>query len=268
MRVALYQYAPRFGEVARNLDQVEAALLGAGADADLWILPELFSTGYNFADRDEARSLAEEVEGETWDRVRKWAQRLDCAIAYGFAERDRDVLYNSGAIVDRSGTRLHYRKLHLFDRERLFFEAGNRKLEVIEIAGARCGMMICFDWRFPETARSLGFLGADLIVHPSNLVLPWCPDAMITRALENNVYVATVDRWGIEDRAGQKLRFIGRSQVISPAGARLAALGEAEDGWIVVDIDPAVARQKQVNSNNHLYRDRRPDFYVDGPVDG
>lgn len=268
MRVALYQFDPRFGDIAANLQQVESALYGAGEDVDLWILPELFSTGYTFTSRAECASLAEPVDGPTAQRARTWAERLGAAIAYGFAEKDGERLFNSGAIVDSSGLRLQYRKLHLFDREKLCFDPGDLPLRVIDVGGARCGMMICFDWRFPETARSLAFLGADLLVHPSNLVLPWCPDAMITRALENNVYVATCDRWGVEERAGQRLRFIGSSQVVSPRGERLARLGEEEDGWIAADIDPAKARQKQVNANNHLYLDRRPEFYSTDPVAG
>jgi predicted amidohydrolase len=265
VRVALYQFDPCFGEVDSNLEQVEAALSKVDAKADLWILPELFSTGYTFASRSETASLAEAIDGPTVGRVIAWAKELNCAIAFGFAEESGGTLYNSGAIVDGNGVRMHYRKLHLFDREKLVFEAGNLPLEVLDIAGVRCGMMICFDWRFPETARSLGFLGADLLVHPSNLVLPWCPDAMITRALENNVFIATCDRWGVEERAGQRLRFIGSSQVVNPRGERLAALGEEEDGWIAVDIDPADARNKQVNAHNHLHGDRRPEFYCNDP---
>lgn len=267
MRVALFQFDPKFGKVEANLQEVETALSEADAGADLWVLPELFATGYTFGSADEAGELAEELEGPTFERVRGWAKELDCAIAYGFAETDEGHLYNSGAIVGADGVLLHYRKLHLFDREKLCFEAGDLPLRVIEIAGARCGMMICFDWRFPETARSLAFLGADLLVHPSNLVLPWCPDAMIVRALENNVYVATSDRWGVEKRAGQELRFIGRSQVVSPQGERLSTLGEEETGWIVAEVDPAIARQKQVNANNHLWNDLRPEFYLDRPDD-
>jgi len=266
MRIALHQFNPQFGRVEENLDHVEQALTQSGGRADLWVLPELFATGYTFASREEAASLAEGLQGETALRVQSWATTLDTAIAYGFAETDGDHLYNSGAIIDPSGLRLHYRMLHLFDREKLNFEAGNLPLKIIDIAGARCGMMICFDWRFPETARSLTFLGADVLVHPSNLVLPWCPDAMITRALENNVFVATCDRWGREERAGQSLRFIGRSQVVSPRGKRLAQLGEDEDGSFVVEIDPHEARNRQVNANNHLFEDRRGDFYVNEPA--
>lgn len=266
MQLALLQYDPRFGEVGANLDRTGEILAAAETRPDVWVLPELFQTGYDFASEKEVADLAEEMEGPTLERVQKWAAEQDCAIAYGFAERAGDRFYNSAAIVDADRVWSHYRKLHLFDREKEWFSPGDRPLEVVELAGARVGLMVCFDWRFPETARTLAFRGADLIVHPSNLVLPWCPDAMITRALENNVFVATADRWGVEERAGRRLRFIGSSQVVSPRGTRLGQLGEEEDGVLIVEIDPEQARNKQVGEHNHLWEDRRTEFYEGGPV--
>ena len=264
MRVAVLQFAPRFGEVEANLDRVESML--EGVDADVVVLPELFQTGYLFTEREELPRLAEALDGPTASRVRGWARELDAAITYGFAEATPQGCFNSAAIVNGRGVLAHYRKIHLFDREKLWFETGDLGFPVCEYRGVRIGLMVCFDWRFPESARSLAFQGADLIVHPSNLVLPWCPDAMITRALENNVFIATSDRWGEDERAGIRLHFIGRSQVVDPRGRRLAQLGEAEDGVLVVDIDPSLARDKQVNEHNHLFEDLRPDHYVGGPT--
>lgn len=264
MRVAVLQFAPRFGEVEANLDAVERLL--EPVRADVIVLPELFQTGYLFTSREELPRLAESLDGPTMARVRGWAQRLDAAIAVGLAEASPEGCYNSAVVVGPGGLLAHYRKVHLFDREKLWFEPGNLGFPVFEFRGARLGMMVCFDWRFPEAARSLAFKGADLILHPSNLVLPWCPDAMITRALENNVFIATSDRWGVDERNGMRLRFIGRSQVIDPRGRRLAHLGEEEDGVLTVEIDPASARNKQVNEHNHLFEDLRPDHYLGGPI--
>ena len=125
MQLALLQYDPRFGEVAANLDRVEE-ILAAGE----------VQTGYDFASVEETQDLAEELEGPTYERVQRWAARYDCAIAYGFAERDGETLYNSAAIVDAERTLVHYRKLHLFDREKRWFSPGDRDLEVIELGGA------------------------------------------------------------------------------------------------------------------------------------
>jgi len=265
MRVAVVQFSPRFGEVDANLRRTEELI--QGLDAEVVVLPELFQTGYLFTRREELPRLAEPLDGPTRDLVTSWARDLDAAIVYGFAEATPQGCFNSAALVGPEGLLSHYRKIHLFDREKLWFEPGTMGFSVIEFRGVRMGIMVCFDWRFPEAARSLAFLGADLIVHPSNLVLPWCPDAMITRALENNVFIATSDRWGVEAKDGVELRFSGRSQVVSPRGERLATLGEAEDGVIVVDIDPALARDKQVTEHNHLYGDRSPALYVGTPLE-
>lgn len=121
--------------------------------------------------------------------------------------------------------------------------------------------MICFDWRFPEAARKLTLLGAQIICHPSNLVLPHCPDAMVTRALENGVYTITADRIGTENRTGTALTFIGNSRIIGPDGRILAELGRDETAFVARDIDPARADQKAVTPRNDLLGDRRPEFY-------
>ena len=121
-------------------------------------------------------------------------------------------------------------------------------------------MMICFDWRFPESARKLALLGAQIICHPSNLVMPHCPDAMVTRALENNVYTITCDRIGKENRIGREIRFIGKSRIISPDGHVLAQL-EAEEGYLETEIDPELADNKAITPHNEIFSDRRPEFY-------
>lgn len=265
LRVAVLQFDPAFGETTTNLDRVAAMI--EGLEADLLVLPELFASGYWFESEEQLRALAEPLDGPTLERVRTWSRELDCAIAAGFPERAGDTFYNSALLTAPEGDLVHYRKLHLFAEEKRWFSPGDRKLEVVEFRGTRMGMMICFDWRFPETARSLAFLGADLILHPANLVLPWCPDAMITRALENNVYIATSDRWGDDHHGEKTLHFIGQSQVIAPNGEKLGRLGEHEDGIVQVEIDPARARRKAVSEWNDLWGDLRPEFYT-GPADG
>jgi predicted amidohydrolase len=119
--------------------------------------------------------------------------------------------------------------------------------------------MVCFDWRFPEAARSLALGGADVIAHPSNLLKPWCQAAMITRCLENRVYAITANRTGVEDRGGVRLEFTGSSQVVDPDGQVLAIA--TESGVQVVDVDLSKARRKNVNEHNHLIADRRPGQY-------
>jgi predicted amidohydrolase len=151
--------------------------------------------------------------------------------------------------------------VHLFDREARVFAPGPDPFQVFAWGEWRVGLMICFDWIFPEAARSLALLGADLIAHPSNLVLPYCHAAMVTRALENGVFVATANRVGTESRAGRSLTFTGGSRVIDPRGRVLGAAGTATEETLVVDLDPAAARDKMITDHNHRLADRRPALY-------
>ena len=91
--------------------------------------------------------------------------------------------------------------------------------------------------------------------------MPHCPQAMITRALENNVFTITSNRVGVEERTGIPLKFIGKSRIIGPDGEILGQLGEKETGLVTVDINPQLAVDKQITANNNLFDDRRPEFY-------
>ena len=134
---------------------------------------------------------------------------------------------------------------------------------MFDLDGVKVGVMICFDWRFPETARSLALKGAEIIAHPSNLVLPHCPQAMITRCLENRIFAITADRVGEEERIpGEKLNFIGQSQVVDPDGNILVRASETEEEVHIVDIDLKKARDKYLNSQNEIFKDRRTDLYL------
>jgi predicted amidohydrolase len=122
-------------------------------------------------------------------------------------------------------------------------------------------MMICFDWFFPESARTLALRGAQVIAHPANLVLPYCQTAMVTRSLENAVFSVTTNRYGAETLGAESLTFTGASQVMDTRGRRLAQAPVAGDDMQVVEINPAEADDKQVNLRNHRFNDRRPELY-------
>ena len=221
MHLAVVQTKPVFGEVETN---VRAAVeLMQSAPADLYVLPELFNTGYNFIDLDEAEQLAESSTGPTYTAISRFAQQNSCYVVYGFAEK-ANQLYNSAALLGPSGLIGLYRKVHLFDRENLLFKPGDLGFPVFDLPFGKVGLMICFDWIYPEAARTLALKGAQLIAHPSNLVLPYCPGAMVTRSLENRVFSATADRVGRETRGGFDLCFIGESEIVSPRGEILGRL--------------------------------------------
>lgn len=182
-------------------------------------------------------------------------------MVFGFAEK-ADAVYNSAALAGPSGILGVYRKVHLFDRETILFAPGNLGFKVFDLPIGKVGVMICFDWFYPESARSLALKGAQLIAHPSNLVMPYCPDAMVTRCLENRVFAATADRVGREKRGGFDLKYIGLSEVVSPKGEILRRLSADREEIAVVEVDLTQALSKKINKHNDLFAQRKPTQYT------
>jgi len=260
MKIAMLQFAPVFGELESNLETIRQAL--DGLTADLIILPELCTTGYQFVDREELARLAEAPDGPSLEQMSALARNCQGNIVYGFAESSNGKLFNSAALVGKKGVLALYRKVHLFADEKRLFDPGDLGFVVHKTAGASIGIMICFDWIFPESARTLTLKGAQLIAHPANLVLPYCQDAIVTRALENRVFCATCNRTGEEERIeGKPLRFTGKSRLVAPDG-RVLADGEGDrQELLMVEIDPRQAANKKVTPENDLLADRRPELY-------
>lgn len=258
MRLGFVQFDPRFGDRQYNLRRIERLI--RRVDADLLVLPELCTTGYTFLTKDEVRTHAEPATGPTYEFFYGLARERRCAIAYGFAECDYGECFNSMAVVSPEGFAGLYRKSHLFLEEKLFFTPGNTGFKVLTVAGARIGMLICFDWIFPEAARTLACRGVQIILHAANLVLPYAPDAMVTRAIENRVFTLTANRVGTERRGDNEYRFIGSSQIVSPRGEVLCRARTAETVR-VVEIDPELALDKKITPLNDILSDRRPELY-------
>ena len=260
LRVAFVQGRPRFGWVEENLDL--GLSLARTVDADLVVIPELWSTGYVFSSRGEVAALAEDAaKGPTAQRLTAAARREKRHYIAGFAERARGRFYNSAMLVGPSGVRAVYRKLHLFERERTWFSPGNLPLAVHRVGPARVGILICFDWRFPEASRVLALQGADLIAHPSNLVFPNAQEAMRVRALENRVFTVTANRTGTERRPGGTVPFTGRSQGVDPDGQVIVRAGKAETTAKAFDCDLARSRRKRITAVTPLFANRRPEHY-------
>jgi len=258
VHIAVVQTNPVFGETKKNIQ--DALDLMETVKADLYVLPELFNTGYNFVRQKELAALGERADGMTYEMLLKFAEEQKCYIAYGFAEK-ADIMYNSVSLIGPDGFIGIYRKVHLFYRENIFFAPGDLGFPIFDLPFGRIGMMICFDWAYPESARTLALKGAQLIAHPSNLVLPYCPDGMITRALENKIFTATADRVGEENRGGIDLKFIGTSEIVDPNGKILCRLSTSEPEIAVVDIDLSLSEKKQINEYNDILKGRRQDQY-------
>ncbi|HEX9934949.1 MAG TPA: nitrilase-related carbon-nitrogen hydrolase, partial [bacterium] len=183
-------------------------------------------------------------------------------VVAGMVELSDGALYNSAVLVGPDGWIGTYRKIHLFWREKNWYSPGNLPYGVWDIGKAKVGLMVCFDWIYPEAARSLALQGAEILCHPANLVLPHCPDAMITRSLENRVFSITANRTGSESRdKGPVLKFIGKSQVLGVKGEVLFRMSDSEEDARSVEIDPLAARNKKMLDSNDLFADRRPDLY-------
>ena len=122
--------------------------------------------------------------------------------------------------------------------------------------------MICFDWFFPETARSLAMQGAQILAHPSNLVLQFCQQAMFARCVENKVFAVTCNRIGMETQAGRDLGFTGASQILDVQGQALAKAPDDSSYSAVVELDPTQADDKSIAELNDRFQNRRPELYT------
>ncbi|MGQ9702346.1 MAG: nitrilase-related carbon-nitrogen hydrolase [bacterium] len=259
MKIGFVQFSPFFGEKEKNLSMVENLL--KNVSADLIVLPELFNTGYLFLNKDELSRLSEPLnDGVTYDFILNQCKKKKCAIAYGFAEKAHDKIYNSVILMSPDGIIGHYRKTHLFFEEWFLFTPGNLRFQVYDFKGVKIGMLICFDYIYPEAMRTLALKGAQIVLLPANLVLHFCPDAMITRSVENRIYTVLADRTGSDDRGAKKLKFIGKSQIVAPNGEVLIRVGE-EECVKVLDIDPDIARDKKITPHNDIFEQRREDLY-------
>ncbi|HEY3251098.1 MAG TPA: nitrilase-related carbon-nitrogen hydrolase [Ignavibacteria bacterium] len=264
MRVGYLQFRPFFGEPERNIERILE--LTQNIDFDLLVMPELSNSGYLFSAKEELKKTAEQVpEGRFCKAITNLSKEKNAYIVCGLAEKSADKFYNSSILAYPNGETKLYRKIHLFNEEKLWFEPGNRPFEVHEITvdGKKiyAGMMICYDWLYPESARTLAMKGAQIICHPSNLVMPYCQDAMYARAIENRVFTITSNRIGTEKNAEKELFFTGQSVILDPKGRYLRRGPSDEEECFIVHIEPAMALNKKMNEHNSIFDDRREEMY-------
>ncbi len=267
--IACCQIEPHVGEKDEN---VEKTLMFANEAVDqgayIVLLPELANTGYMFNTRKEAFSLAEVVPGgETTQRWEELAKDRGVYLAAGIAEREGYSLYNTSVLIGPDGFIGSYRKLHLWNREKLFFEPGDLGLPVFHTPIGRLGMIVCYDMWFPELIRIYALQGADLILNVTNWVAGSEAerDSRVTEAVcvaqahMSSLFVAAADRIGVE--RGQP--FLGRSMIVSPTGEALAGPASFDEEEIVyAECDLSEARKRKRKTRlNHVVHDRRTDVY-------
>jgi 5-aminopentanamidase len=261
MRIAVIQFQPAFKDLETNLARIEVEI--ATTDADVIVFPELATSGYFFRSTQEALPYALTIDSPEIHGLVRFAQQHHRIVVCGFAERDGDTLYNSALIGGHGIDTRVYRKSHLFYREVDVFTPGDTGFFVTPIPHLDCnlGVMICYDWRFPESARTLALKGADLIACPSNLVTNIWRMAMPVRALENKVYLAVANRTGEETNLDETVAFNGDSVIYGYNGSVITAANPTDDATLVAEIDPAKTRDKSFNAVNDIFADRRPSLY-------
>jgi N-carbamoylputrescine amidase len=273
-RVAVVQFNPQVG--LENLEANEAAvrkrLQKAVSDgANLIVLPELATTGYCFESRAEAFAHAEPVpEARTIRGWEAFAKQHQVYVVGCLPELEGQQLFDTAVLVGPEGYIGKYRKTHLWNEEKLFFTPGNLGYPVFETRIGRIGLLVCWDIWFPEAARIVSQLGADIICVPTGWV--WTPPPLydasgtcmaayltMTAAHANNVFIATADRIGTERGAG----FMGNSLIAGTNGWPIGRIaGPDEDTILYADIDVVEARTAPIwNKLNDLVRDRRTDLY-------
>ncbi|ROO24699.1 hydratase [Salinisphaera orenii MK-B5] len=255
------------GNIAKSLQYIAEA---ADNGADLVVLPELCNSGYVFESLEETRALAEPVPGgPTVDAWEKIAAERGLHIVAGIDEADGDTLYNSAVVIGPGGYLGTFRKVHLWNRENVFFTPGDLAFPVFDTPLGRIGALICYDGWFPESYRECALQQADIVCVPTN----WVPingqdpnrEAManiltMAAAHSNSVFVACADRVGTE--RGQP--FIGQSLIVSYTGWPIGGPASADAEQILyadADLDDT-ARSRAWNAfNDNPLGDRRPGEY-------
>lgn len=261
--IACCQFAPIFGDLDGNIAAIEDQLRAAvSAGADVVVLPELATSGYMFADAAEARSLALPASSPVFT---KWAAIAGDSVAVvGYCEIGADGLLYNSAVVVGAGVLVHYRKTHLWDREKLIFTAGDVRPPVVQTPHGAIAVMVCYDLEFSELTRLAATGGAELIVAPVNWPLfprpvgerPGEVITAMSTARTNKVAVAACDRSGVE----RSQPWTEGSVIVDPDGWVVAAVGPGT-GMALADIDLSATHDKSLTEYVHLLADRRLDLY-------
>ncbi len=271
IRIGCVQMNPVFKNIDANLEKFVQFV--SEADADLLIFPELAFTGYFFTSPEEAKKYAETLDGNLVKKIKSIAKEKKIAIVSGFLELENGMLFNSAIAINSNGELTgHYRKVHLFYYEKVVFSPGDLGFPVFEIEvrtgkKLKLGIMICYDWRFPEAARSLALNGAEVIAVPSNIVTTtgMLIETLKVRAFENKIILAFSDRIGKEntliDSKNEELIFRGQSCIINYNAEILSQELNDVESITYANIDTYKTSEKTINKFNNIISDRQNKSY-------
>jgi len=236
MQVELAQLSLIDSDVAHNTRKVMETIGRAdvAGGTKLVVFPETTLSG--FPTRENIADVAQPIDGPALNQVRDTARRTGVAVVVGLAEREGSRFYNTTVLIDERGEiALRYRKTHLWASDVGVFTPGNR-FETCIWNGVTVGLLICYDIEFPETARAVAALDADLLIVTNGNMDPFGPvhrRAITARAMENQMFALMVNRCGSGD---DDLTFPGESALVDPFGEIVAAAG-AEEARITAKID-------------------------------
>jgi predicted amidohydrolase len=245
--IAACQLDVVLGDVETNYRRILSRFSNAAeTGAKLIVFPECALSGYCFDSTSEARSAAIPCPSDFWEELHSLCDKFQAFCICGFLEQDGPLLYNSAGLFGPGRYVRKYRKMHTLvlgvDR---FVTPGDLGFPVFELPFGRVGINLCYDQRFPESARSLMLSGAQLIVVPTNEPIAasdLCNLLTPARAYENHVYYLWVNRMG-EERG---VKFMGATQLVDPKGKLVFLLGENEEKTGFASIDLNVADQKHM----------------------
>lgn len=226
LRVGWVQMDIHWESPPDNIKRVEALL--EGWQADVWVLPEMWSTGFTMT-----VEKAEPSEGPAWQAMRRWASEKNALFIGSVAVRIGNKARNRAYVVFPDGKSLFYDKRHLFRmaNEHLYYEPGEAPL-IVEWRGWRLAPLICYDLRFPVWSRRRPSYDYDLLIYVANW--PYARHAhwttlLMARAIENQAYTLGVNRIG---RDGHGQPYGGGSMLLTPKGEPILHAGEAEGAFI------------------------------------
>jgi predicted amidohydrolase len=267
IKVASLQFQIHVADREYNLLKIEEFINRAIADkAEVLVVPELANSGFAFNGPSEARDAAEPIpDGPVISMLINKAKEKKVYICSGLLEKDGNDLFNSAVLVGPEGFIGKYRKLHLWNKESLWWKHGDMGLPVFDLPFARVGLLICYDLWFPETARILKLQGVDLLLSPTN----WdvdpkiiteenliSPDVAAIMAHVNSLFIISSDTCGYQ----RDIYFHGMSQIAGPLGCIIQASEDKEE-IITAEINIEDARKTDWTEYNDIIGDRRTDVY-------
>lgn len=246
MRVGIFQYHVMH-DVNYNLDRLKVHL--QQQKCEVVVLPELSMCGYLFESRSQLSACAEPVSsGRSTQSIMELSKQYSCTILFGLAEKENEKIFNTAVIVSKGRYIGKYRKIHLSDFEKKFFDRGKEN-QVFEIDGIKIGIQICFDLWFPEISREQLRMGADILFVLANFGGETTYHISKIRAIENLMPLVLCNRTGSETVPGMEAEFLGKSTAIDASGQRIYTALEKEEDFAFCDMDAGRRKSNIICSN-------------------